>query len=519
MYYTLILVDDEDIIRRGLSTMVDWHALGFEVTATFDSARSALDYLAGAPADVVLTDIKMDVMSGLELARDVSQQWPQTKVVLISGHREFEFARQALAYNVFSYLLKPTSLTEIRETFDALKRQLDEDREQQQLAAEQFYADILAGALKSKETLLRRASAFDLEFDPQDSPCCIISFTFPAYEQAVGRSWEYGKEGYFAAIRNGINSDDKRLFLSPLCTDQHGIRAVAAATAPMDAASFQELLKAHVRSVCESVSGVLGIALHVELSPLYDSLIALAARAMHPPRPLPGTPAVDVQQSQEHARSLEEHKRSLVTYINAGNLEAVSDLYAGMVEGLDQIPMNALRDFIISLFALIHNKISESGVDLHSAFPSGLPYGALMEAASSQDVLSWGQRALEQIVEEAVRQQGSAERATIQRARQYIREHFDQDISLVDVSDRIYLSPMYFSRLFKKETGQNFIDYLIQVRMERAMELLRDDIYKVYEIPGLIGYRSMRHFLKLFRLYTGFTPTEYRQRNQRATGE
>lgn len=106
----------------------------------------------------------------------------------------------------------------------------------------------------------------------------------------------------------------------------------------------------------------------------------------------------------------------------------------------------------------------------------------------------------------------SSETDVIQKAREYIGNNLDKGISLDDVSDYVFLSPVYLSRMFKQKTGENFIDYLIKVRMEKAMEILEDRKYKVFEVSKMVGYNSTKYFFKAFKQYTGYTPTEYRNK-------
>ena len=115
--FKLVVVDDEEMTRKHLENILDWDILGFEIVASFSDAQSVLEYLACETADVVLTDIKMESISGLELAKRLSEDYPHITVVIISGHREFEYVREALKYNTYDYILKPVTYEEFYEVF------------------------------------------------------------------------------------------------------------------------------------------------------------------------------------------------------------------------------------------------------------------------------------------------------------------------------------------------------------------------------------------------------------------
>lgn len=126
--YKLVLVDDEAEIRNGLSQYFPWHEVGFELIAQFDNGRKALDYMLVQPVDALLCDIRMPVMTGLEVAGELHRRGSKTKVIFLSGYKDFEIAKQAMAYEVKGYIVKPTKYKELFETFSALKLELDKTR-------------------------------------------------------------------------------------------------------------------------------------------------------------------------------------------------------------------------------------------------------------------------------------------------------------------------------------------------------------------------------------------------------
>ncbi|WP_319415304.1 response regulator [Marispirochaeta aestuarii] len=126
--YTLLIVDDEYEIRNGLSNLFPWHETGFQVQAVRENGREALDYIIEHPVDVVLCDIMMPELSGIELARELRDRHPRIKIVFLSGYRDFEYARKALSYGVRNYIVKPTKYSELSHVFHQLREELDEEQ-------------------------------------------------------------------------------------------------------------------------------------------------------------------------------------------------------------------------------------------------------------------------------------------------------------------------------------------------------------------------------------------------------
>ncbi|WP_168118787.1 response regulator [Paenibacillus sp. HB172176] len=126
--HTLIIIDDEEEIRNGLSRFFPWHELGYEVVRTFDNGKAALDYLLTHPVDVALCDIRMPIMTGIELAERLHREKSETALLFLTGHKDFEYAKQAIIFNVNNYIVKPTKYEELYAIFSSLKLELDEKK-------------------------------------------------------------------------------------------------------------------------------------------------------------------------------------------------------------------------------------------------------------------------------------------------------------------------------------------------------------------------------------------------------
>ena len=167
--YSVIIVDDEEILREGLVNLVDWKTMGFEVAGQFEDGQDAVEFLKRCPVDVVLTDVKMTYMSGLDLSEYIVENRLPAKIVLISGYKEFDDAYRAVQLNITEFLLKPVSLDDIRQVFSRVRCLLDEERErsqkQQKMAqkldrlvaytTKQFVTNLALGGYRTEEELAR----------------------------------------------------------------------------------------------------------------------------------------------------------------------------------------------------------------------------------------------------------------------------------------------------------------------------------------------------------------------------
>jgi len=372
MSYRLIIADDEAHIRDGLSEMVDWKQLGFHIVDKLEDGQQVIDSLTLNPVDAILTDIQMPRKTGLDVAMHVFQNRLPIKIVLISGYREFEFAKQAVNYNVNHYLLKPTRLSEISEVFKNVKQQLDD-------------------------------------------------------EQA-------------ALIR--IQASQNR---------------------------------------------------HAELAP---SLELDLDDLEHFPEDLSFTMWMDLQ-------------RSLFAYLKADNFEKLTEEFKLLMDEaiIRNLPLRTLHNFLIELFSAVNRKLESREQD----FTIESPYKIILTLQSSLACKNWGMHKLTEITTTEQKRLLASQPNVISKAKAYIALHFKEDISLKTIANHVHLSPDYFSRIFKQFTGYSFTDYVLEVRMNQAMDDLKNHEMKIYEIGERIGYANPKYFFKMFKRHTGFTPSEYRK--------
>lgn len=518
--YRLMIVDDEAAILEGLCHIVDWNQLGFEVVHTAADGRDAIGYLEESHVDAILSDIKMTFLSGLDLARYVSDRKLHTSVVIMSGYKEFELAREALMCHVQYYLLKPTSLTELRRVFLAIREDLEAEKKrcetqkarQQQFSEllaiyqEQFFTDLIMGAVRTREAVDRRIRA-RLEIEPGECRLCVYSIGFTGKpDDPESRSMK--KHLLSTSLCHyGAADGAVRYIIAGSPTDYFQI--LAAAMTRMDCLSLEHASEAVLDKIAQKIDAVLGIGMTVRRERTFDNLYDAAAyyKPMVPASDVQSTQVEDYIEPSDHSRLLRQKKLFLASF-GAGNLESAENLFENFIDELRLMNISVIQNFLIDLFASVRLRLEELGIpireglfDYHSVFP-------LREV---EPVRQWGLTMLRHIAGYAEQYKGTIHNSAVATAKDFIRDHSGEDIGLNEVAAHVFLSPIYFSHLFKQKTGENFVDYLIRIRMTRAMELLRDPHLKIYEVSEKVGYRNAKYFYKLFKNFAGCTPAEYRE--------
>jgi two-component system response regulator YesN len=528
MAYRLLIVDDEEHIREGLSDLIDWASLGFEVAAKLEDGRQALDWLRRTNIDIILSDIKMTVMSGLELAKYVCEHYPQTKMVLISGFKEFDFARQAMRYNVVNYLLKPTTLSDIVSVFQDVRKRLDKEREEQEQFAraiqqnsellptirKQLFQDLADGKRNDPQEVEKLLRLSEIDADTTDCRCALIRLSFPAPDEAAA-----GADGHFAlkSVENMVCQVSEGIVYVPVRLRQDGLTIVALdLERNRDPGLFRETASACIQAIVMRISSVLGLRAKLEMIGHYANLRAWMDEISRSGSFGSDSPPPETEQAEpplpEHPAFAEQCKLFL-SYAGAGNIEALPGQYEKVIESAAQggLPLDYVKHTLIELFSALCRKLDDMDMPISKAAGRPFRYETILRLKSCPDMLRWGVPLLEAVAAYA-KAHTEREPAMIKIVKDYVAAHFHQDLSLETAASLVYLSPDYFGKQFKQHTGTSFTDYVMEVRMNKALEYLRDPQYKVYEVGSAVGYKNTKYFFRLFKKHTGYTPSEYRRR-------
>ena len=495
--YSLVIVDDEPAIRRGLARHIDWTSMGFEVVESFEDGEDALAYLEHHHVDAVLTDIRMSVVSGLSLAKTIRDRGLETEVVILSGYKDFEYARSAMQSGVRAYLLKPTDEGELREVFDEVRASVA-------MRHRKGSAGMRRLVVETRRQLLTR----------------IVDGSFEDTDEVANR-W---REAMFPPLTEDVRVSYAALRVPPECAERirgclRGISVDEAGRSTV--ALFEPPQLLHFLMVCSGVDGERDGA---------DADAAAGCRDLIGSRVDPGL-----------AR--------LVEVVNEVRVSSARDLRLLSRRDGDQGPAmdsQRIRDFVKTvletppadaenLTRAVEGEITRCGggvpqarhaaVDLVSGVlaacrrraPERLPtepvdYGALLRCSTVEEVCAWAAEVIRRIAERLPEQGRDHRRRAVERARAFICANLDRDVSLERVASRLYLSPAYLSRLFREESGQTFLDYVTETRMDRAIDLLTSRPgLSVADVARLVGYGDPKYFSRVFKARIGRTPSRYRR--------
>ena len=527
--YRVLLADDEEEIRVGISRKIDWTALGFALVGEAGNGEEALELAEQLRPDVVLTDIKMPFMDGLELCRRLRQSLPAAKLVVFSGFDDFEYARQAVGMGVSEYILKPINASELMEVLAKLREQLDKQRlerrdmetlrrryeESLPVLRELFYTRLLSGQLRPDQ-VQDRAARYEIELPPGLWAAALIHADLPGDGEAGERD-----ELLLLSVQSFLTEH----FALEGCAPRvvlYGDTAALLARLP-DRDRLYPLLEELERLSLLSQS-YLGIPLTAGVGrlcrgpeELYRSVEG--ARAALDYRALMGGGRViyigDLEpQSTAELSFEEEDQRLLANAVKLGTPEQARQAADRLMERLRQtgLSLSQCHLFLLEVVTCLVRLTRSGGVAVEEVFGANFTGAvSLSDFSSLEELGDWlGERCLK-LHDLLGRQRTDSAWRLVEQAKEYIAGHYrDEGLSVETLCSHIHLSPTYFSTLFKREVGMSFTAYVTQVRMDEAVRLLRDTDEKTYRIAEQTGYSDPNYFSYVFKRQFGLSPSKYR---------
>ncbi|MDQ0059952.1 response regulator [Paenibacillus harenae] len=538
--YSVLLVDDEAIELETMVHYVPWEQVGIRVAGTARNGKEALGKLAELKPDIIVTDVRMPIMDGLEFGRRAKQIDKSVKLIYLSGHNEFQYIKSALNIEAAGYVLKPIDMEELLALLEKVKKKCDEE----QLAG-QGGGWLLERLLLRivREPLEERRMEWIRQWESQAS-----GFTAHLPYGAVYMTFELpafpgGMRSAVTAIRDAADNEgtaSEAAALGELAYDAAEC-ARAVLKQRLDAAivletgastlfvlfqgksqqwehSYWELLREELsQAVGGNVDLSIGLSNPYKGFPLLkeayeeskrcnDEKLYRQAGAVISPGTVSG-----VKQSEE--LNAEHAVAALIGAISASEADRVSqvldDWFTGMRQ--DRIERNYAVRAIIQLLTsleqhfamLMAGTVRDHLLADHWKELSTLPTiahfhaytlrfcGELLKAASERDL---------------DRNQSVADQIT-----KLIADRYHLPITVEDIAKEVYLSPNYVRSIFKDKTGETILDYLTRIRMGHASELLKDRSLKVREIAHKVGYENVSYFCSVFQKHKGSTPNEYRK--------
>ncbi|MHA0856768.1 response regulator [Paenibacillus sp. CMAA1364] len=519
--HQVLLIDDEPGAIKTLKYLLDWNEYGFQIAGEAANGKQALDLLQSKVFSLVISDIKMPVMDGLELVKEI-RKFSRIPIIMMSGYAEFDYVKKCLEYGVKDYLLKPVEEDEFIPLLQNIKLEI----EHLQLIDKQLYHGVQA----MRDQMLKKWAHGLIRAED-------VVEHFPL----VGIL--ESSEGAFCAFKvhmEFMDSFDNRLMESDVLLKRFAVRNIIEDVIGNQGYAFEEdhehvgvlligqrdgLSEEYVRTQAEQMREWIGQFAKVPVTIGVGNMVYTLqnvvesfqrADKMLDMRFLFGKNSVlsgevaklpDVKEAST--------KRDISHIIDAlkwnDTLEASQLLEDRWVQLIRCHSEEAMKALAVEMFVDLYRVVKENGNSLNTVFPTPWQdFTMIMESKSMEALFLLVEKRCLIIAEYLNNRKQPQASQTIETVKKFAQEQFAQQICLKQIAEQVYMNPTYLGRLFKSEEGISFNEYLMKVRMEKAKVCLRNTSGKIYNIALEVGYTDVDWFYKKFKQYTGVSAGEYR---------
>ncbi|WP_127584233.1 response regulator [Paenibacillus koleovorans] len=517
--YKVLIVDDEKHVRDRMMQTFPWGELGFEVTGSVENGGEALKLLRAGTPDLVCTDIMMPDVNGLELAKHIHEQHPRIKVVILSAYDDFKYAQDAIRYGVKGYLLKPLVKGEFIEVFRRMADELDRDnRDEGQLnRQEALLIRLLKGSGRDEGEWQRQATALF-------GPARYIRIVICAVEQLAGTEpsslWQQ-------AIMRKSQEFWKRLFAPVLFYGNHLV-VFLHDTRPISKQDIKDQLHRFKERLHDDLTaaGLAAGGITIGVGNAYDGIEHIAKsynEAIYAGsfQFFRGKDAVifkqDLAGSFDGVRKADDDRLnglidelvdSVLTRSEHEVVKAHTAFFAEMEQSalysIQDIRMKSSEAYLLLLLKAKEKKIGLAAPKKQEALETIQGFGTLHE------LKLWYRQELAAFSRGREEYKPVEGNRYILAAKDYVEKHYPNKVRLEEIAEQLHINPSYFSSIFKKATGENFIDYVNGVRIAKAAQFIYQTDHKISEISMMVGFDNFSYFNKIFKKKTGVTPLMYR---------
>lgn len=536
--FKVLIVDDEIYVVALIQKLIDWEKYNMRVEATANDGITALELVKEIKPDLVIVDIRMPGYDGIAFMDKVREFNTNVRFIVISGHKQFDYAKGAMRNNVEDYLLKPINKDELENVLKNVQRQLIEiqEKEQQiqemeteldsskQVIQESLIENLMEGKFDELDTSIETINnKYKIKFqDGKVSVLCLLTDMPMDLQKSAENDWMLWE------IRNDLKAELRKIcydvvfavkdnravyLINYKSKNEEDIRKMLNKRIQIYSNQIQKFDNLFIR-ICVGNSCENRDDLRKSVSAMWNCIYARTA--------FPNS-RIFFEEDLKYADNMlsviwEPEKDALTENLENLNVEMtgfhIKKMYSRAFYGIEEDALLYYRLYkkITEEIYRYFNNIEVCKESWECYWEKMKKQYVLAPASGDYAKLLTGeiQNMTDQLNQLSGRDQGTP---AIKIVKRYIRENYKEDISLSSAAEKANISAVYLSRLFKKEEGINFLDYLNQYRLDEAKKLLKDVQYNILDVAEEAGFKDTRYFSKIFKRNVGITPSEYRRRH------
>ncbi|TCM99521.1 two-component system response regulator YesN [Paenibacillus sp. BK033] len=538
----ILIVDDEAIFRRGLRKIIESSSGSWQIAGEAKDGYEALEMVESLRPDVLLTDIRMPRMDGLQLIQIAKERYPKLLVIVLSGFDEFTYLQQSLRHGVRDYLMKPVEREELFKTLGKLEGELAKSRQAPELYTgepadarvirQHVSEHLVAGLLKGyvNETDLALLARIGVTFQEPCFACMIIKLD---KDQLDKERYEKADPSLFQLYIQQIVQellDQRAKGFSFILSETEVVALVnlpgqPEAEDPLLALSEtirRRMISLSRLTVTIGLGRIVGGIKEIPHSFQEAKIAQLHRLIVGGDRVISYSRIKDAEEEMAWSSLLELPLELLETSIQEGKPEQTRQYAASFVTALCSQARNpeVIHQQICKL--LIHGYEEAEKLELTPSWLGDRTIQAVLleicSLTSRMELIDCCSAYLEKLAECIASRQKNADHDPIEKVIRYVNQHYQEPLSLTQVAEQVYLNPAYLSTLFKQRTGSSLVEYWTELRVTEAKRRLASSNEKVTNIAESTGFGNIRHFNRVFKSVTGLAPIDYREQARSVKG-
>lgn len=532
--YKLLIVDDEYWIRKRLLTTIDWKSIGISEIFEAEDGRQAFNLAVENEPDIIVTDINMPNLSGIELMQSLNESALYPRIVLISGHNEFEYARSAIKYGAVEYLLKPIDEDELIKTVNNCIRDFEKEKRSEEILGvleqsaasirKRIITDLLTNRIGNPDNALLRLKHIGIDF-PYNTAICVIV--------RLNEMLQPDKNGYVDetlacfSVKKILQKNLAQTFEHYFILQVEDMTVIVLFS-NLTQSNLSDAIKQMIDAVQEQKKNFLNINITFGIGNEVHDVLDLNRSfktAKH---------AINISSYNAWGSAVNNEEKTQVDWLNLQNVYSDYNLNAvcSDIKNCNLESANANLKLVIDDFLTqnpdgptpLQTKLFYINVMntlfkhcLVNSTPSEQTFGVftdLLDDVGKFTTVDKLNSSLLKIVSYLIEQYssfvGKKRHWLTDKITEYIKQNYSKPLTMKDVASEFYLNPSYFCKLFKEESGVTFTHYLMKLRIEKAKELLETSTLKLYDIAAAIGYGNVQYFSTIFKEIENVTPSQYR---------
>ena len=503
--YSLLLVDDENLELETLENYFDWSSLGIKVVATAKNGRDALNKALECKPEIIITDIKMPIMDGIEFSRRLREKDANAKLIFLSGYNDFDYAKSALDVRAMNYLLKPIDMNELKEVISRVKDAIEKDklslRSLKTLVQNYFKALLHEENSEKIDNIINTLISFNIG-NFLDASYYLITF--------------YSKNNIIDFFKDYVYSIDS---FAQIIVDNNTYIIIinSSKLINMTIYKFATYLKKYIHKKINYNIAIVYSEYKTYLKELSSTLKSLSSteEIIFYAGKNSIINVSDYYKSSSPTCDLSSIEKELTDSIFTYNKEKVYEVidnYIKLVIEKKYVKVIVLEN-IFSLLIFIWDNFLKQNIEIAIKLRNKNELWAkLTNCEDINDVKEIILSCVEEIIDYLIKKKTDKNQYIVDICTIYVEKNFYKSITLDDLSKEVYLSPNYISSIFKEKTGETFLEYLTNFRLSKASKLLKDKSLKVHEISNMVGYENVSYFCSIFQKKFGASPNYYRNK-------